>query len=80
MFEKMLPKNHCDRNIACVAPASDKNAAYATAIMSRIESMPVIAKVNFEPGAEIHRFAVGWNSNVAEIAGGVARRYIHAAA
>jgi len=80
MFEKMLPKNHCDRNIACVAPASDKNAANATAIMSRIESMPVIAKVNLEPGAEIHRFTVGWNPNVTEVASGVACRDIHAAA
>ena len=80
MFEKMLAKNHCDRNIACVAPASDKNAANATAIMPRIESMPVIAKVNFEPGAEIHRFAVGWNPNVTEVASGVACRDIHAAA
>ena len=80
MLKRMLPKNHGNRNVASITASSDQNAANATAIVSRIESMPVRTEVNFEPGAEIHRIGVERNTNVTEIACGVARRDIHAAA
>src|ERR1700758_5135579 len=80
MFQRMLSENHRDRNIACVASSSDQNTADAPGVMSGIESMPVRAQVNFEPGAEIHWIGVGRNTDITEIACCVARRDIHAAA
>ena len=53
-FEELLPEHHGDRNVARVASTSDQDAANATAVIPRIEGMPVYAKVGFEPGAEIH--------------------------
>jgi len=79
-FEKMLPEHHRDRNIASVASTSDQDAANAAPVMPRIEGMPVSAQIGFEPGAEIHWIGIGGDANITQIARGVARGDIHAAA
>src|SRR6516165_6677311 len=79
-LEKMLSEHHCDRNIASVASTSDQDAANAAAVMPRIEGMPVSAQIGFEPGAEIHWIEIGGDANITQIARGVARGDIHAAA
>src|ERR1700683_459652 len=48
--------------------------------MARIERVPAIAEINLEPGGEIHRRLVRRHADVAEIAGAIARRDVHAAA
>ena len=48
--------------------------------MAGIERVPAAAEIDFEPGAEIHRGILGRHADVAEIAGAVARRNVHAAA
>ena len=42
--------------------------------------MPAVTEIDFEPGAEVHRLIVERHADVAEIAGAVTRRNVHAAA
>ena len=48
--------------------------------MAGVEGVPAAAEIDLEPGAEIHRLRLGRHADVAEIAGAVARRDVHAAA
>ena len=50
------------------------------AVVAGVERVPAPAQKDFEPGAEVHRRRVGRNADVAEIAGAIARRDVHAAA
>jgi hypothetical protein len=45
-----------------------------------VEGIPAAAKIGLEPGAEVHRQVFRGHANVAEIAGAIARRNVHAAA
>ena len=46
----------------------------------RASKIPAVAEIGLEPGAEVHRRGVGRHADVAEIAGAIARRNVHAAA
>ncbi len=48
--------------------------------MAGVHRVPVAAEIDLEPGAEIHRRRVRRHADIAEIAGAVARRDVHAAA
>src|SRR5260370_157947 len=48
-------------------------------IVSRMKSVPPPAKIRLEPAGETHRVIRGWHADVAEIAGAIARRNVHAA-
>ena len=69
-----------DRNVGGIAPACHQDAADARFVVARIECVPVLAEINFEPGAEIHCGFVERYADIAEIAGTVSRRNVHAAA
>jgi hypothetical protein len=64
IFEKMLPEHDGDRNVARVASTSDQDAPNPTAVMPRIEGMPVSAKIGFEPGAKIHWIGISRDANI----------------
>src|SRR5262249_17764630 len=55
-------------------------AADARHVVAGVEGEPAAAEIDLEPGAEIHRIGLRWHADVAEIAGAVARRDVHAAA
>src|SRR5258705_9988394 len=48
-------------------------------MVRRTKSFPRPAKIRLEPAGEIHRVIRGWHADVAEIAGAIARRNVHAA-
>src|ERR1700737_1751873 len=76
----MSLEHHSDRNVARRASTSDQDAPNPAAVMPRIEGMPLSAKIGFEPGAEIHWIGISRNANITQIARGVTRGDIHAAA
>ena len=80
ILEKMLPERHRDRNVARVVPTSDQDAPNPATVMPGIKGMPVPAKIGFEPGTEIHWIGISRHANITQIARGVARGDIHAAA
>ena len=63
-----------------VAAASHENAANARDIVARVKSVPYPAQVRLESRTKIHRGRRGRHTDVAEIAGAVAGRDVHAAA
>ena len=65
-----------ERHIGGVATAADQYAAYALAIVARVESVPMPAEIGFEPGAEIHRRVGRRYADVAEVAGAVSGRNV----
>ena len=69
-----------DRDVGGVASACHQDAADARLVVAGIERVPAAAEIDFEPSAEIHRRRVERHADVAEIAGAVARRNVHAAA
>ena len=70
---------HRDRHVARVAPAGHHDAADAAGVVARVRGVPAVAEKDLEPGAEVHRPGRR-HADVAEVAGGVARRDVHAAA
>ncbi len=48
--------------------------------MACVEGVPAVSEIGLEPGAEIHGCGIGRDSDVAEIAGAIARGHVHAAA
>src|ERR1700687_600804 len=67
-------------DVGGVAAAPHNNAADAGMIVSRVFRVPAPSEKDLEPGAEIHWINIDWNADVAEIAGAVAGRDVHAAA
>src|SRR5438046_1851556 len=63
-----------------IAAAGHQYAADAGRVVAGVEGPPAVAEVDFEPRAEIHRTRNGRDADVAEVAGGVARGDVHAAA
>src|SRR4029450_4528642 len=55
-------------------------AAHPRMIVAGIEGEPATVQIHLEPGGEIHRRGIAGHADVAEIAGAIARRDIHAAA
>src|SRR5580704_1519153 len=68
-----------DRDVGRVASARHQDAADAGAIVAGIECVPVSPEIDLEPCTEIHGLVDRRYADVAEIAGAVARRNIHAA-
>ncbi len=69
-----------ERHVGGVAAVRHQDAADARSVVACIERVPAPAEVHLEPGAEIHRVRHRGDADVAEIAGAVARRDVHAAA
>src|SRR4029453_227479 len=69
-----------DGNVGGVAAASDQDAADAGHVVARVERVPASAEIGLEPAGEIHRAIGRRHADVAEIAGAIARRNVHAAA
>src|SRR5882724_3121776 len=69
-----------DRNVRGIAALRDQDAADPWHVVARIEHAPVPADIGFEPAGEIARGPGFWRADVAEIAGAIARRNVHAAA
>ena len=67
-------------DVGGVAAASHDNAADAGMVVARVYRVPAPSEKDLEPGAEIHWINIDWNADVAEIAGAVAGRDVHAAA
>ena len=66
----------CYGAVGGVAASGHQNAADARDVVAGVERPPAVAKIHFEPGAEIHRAGSDDDANVAEIAGGIACRNI----
>ncbi len=49
-------------------------------VVARIEGVPAVAEIGLEPAREIHRSVWRLGADVAQVAGAIARRYVHAAA
>src|ERR1700748_3781456 len=79
-LERVLAERHRDRHVAGVAAARHHDAADARRVVARVEGVPAVAEEDLEPGAEVHRIGHGRHADVAEVAGAVARRDVHAAA
>jgi hypothetical protein len=71
----------CRHGDVCgVTAASHDNSTYAGMVVARVHRIPAPSEKDLEPGAEIHWTNIDWNADVAEIAGAVAGRDVHAAA
>jgi MFS family permease len=79
-LEQVRAESGAERHVGGVAPARHHDAADAGNVVAGIERVPAAAEIDLEPGAEIHRLGLGRNADVAEIAGAIARRDVHAAA
>src|SRR5712691_5967629 len=67
-------------HISCLTALSDQHAADSRHVIPRIKGVPPPAKIDLEPAGEIHR-PIRWRHvDVAEIAGAIACRNVHAAA
>jgi len=73
-------ENMNNRNIRRIAALSDQDTADARRVVACIEGVPATAKVGIEPTCKVAGRMRRRNSDVAEIAGAVARWNVHAAA
>ena len=78
--ERVGTERVADRHVRRIASAGDEHAADPRSVVPRIERVPVPSDIGLEPGGEIHRAKRRRNADVAEIAGAVAGRNVHAAA
>ena len=67
-LEDVPTENHRDWHITRIPAATNNYASYPAMIMASVECVPLFAKKNLKPGAEIHRVGIWRNTNVAEIA------------
>src|ERR1700688_775106 len=67
-------------NVRGIAALSDQDAADPWDVVARIERIPVAAEIGLEPAGKISRGPRQWHANLAEIAGAISRRNVHAAA
>src|ERR1019366_5535690 len=65
---------------AGIAASRHQDAANARHIVARVERVPAPADPGLEPRREIARGERRWRSDIAQVAGAVSRRNIHAAA
>src|SRR5262249_9419274 len=79
-LEHVRTEGGAERHVGGVAPARHHDPADAGNVVPGIERVPPAAEIDLEPGAEIHRLRLGDNADVAEIAGAITRRDVHAAA
>src|SRR5712671_3866521 len=77
--ERVRTKGGADRDIRRVATARDQHPPDARHVVACVKRVPLAAQIGFEPSREIHR-SIGYrHSNIAEIAGAIASRDVHAA-
>ena len=69
-----------ERHVGGIAAAGHHDAADARLVVARVERVPAPAEVGLEPGAEVHRLRRRRYADVAQVAGAVAGRDVHAAA
>src|SRR5687768_11509054 len=69
-----------DRYIGRIPPPRHQDASDPRLVVPGVECVPLTRKIHLEPSAEVHRRRIGRNTDVAEIAGAVACRNIHATA
>src|SRR4029077_9294395 len=74
------PKCLCNRDVSSVPSLSNQYTSNPWDVVARIECVPTAANVGFEPSSEIPRWIWGRYANVAQIAGTVSCRNVHAAA
>src|ERR1700733_2908836 len=80
VLQERVGKRAGDRHIGGIPSHRHQYPANARMIMPRIHRPPPVGQVNFEPGAEIHG-SKGWRyTDIPQVPGHVARRYIEGAA
>ena len=79
-FERVRAEGAGQRDIAGVAAARDQHATDARRVVACVEGVPAVAEIGLEPGREVHRPVGRLGADVAEVAGAIARRDVHAAA
>src|SRR5262249_53539027 len=79
-LERIGTERGADRHVGGITPARHEDAADARRVVTGVEGVPATAEIDLEPGAEIHGIGIGDNSDIAEIAGAITRRDVHAAA
>jgi len=77
--ERIWSKTRADRDIRRVATAGDQHPADARDVVPSVKGVPLAADIGFEPGCEIHRRVRGRHADIAQLAGAVSRRKVHAA-
>src|SRR5207302_2933434 len=78
--ERVRTEGRGDRDIRRVAAARDQRPADARDVVARVENVPLTTEIDFEPGREIHRRIRYRHADIAEIAGAIPCRDVHAAA
>ena len=78
--ERVGPERVADRHIGRIASARDEHAADPRDVVPRVERMPAAADVGLEPRGKIHRPIRRRDPDVAEVAGAIPGRNVHAAA
>ena len=78
-MERIHSESRADRDICRVATTGDQHPADARDVVPSVKGVPLAADICFEPGCEIHRRVRGWHADIAQIAGAVSRRDVHAA-
>src|SRR5690242_17158989 len=69
-----------NRNVSCITSLSNQYASNPLHVVTRIECVPTPADVGFEPSCEISWWIRRRHANVAQIAGAVSCRNVHATA
>ena len=78
--ERVQAERRADGHIGCVAPARDEHAADARSVVARIEDVPLATQKGLEPARKVHRTRLGRDADVAQVAGAIAGRNVHASA
>src|SRR6201995_4722531 len=79
-LQRVRPERLGDRHVGGVASLRNQHAADPRLVVARIESVPAAAEIGLEPAGEIADRPRLRRADVAEIAGAIARRNVHAAA
>src|SRR5438552_3812072 len=69
-----------DRDVGSVAAARDQDPADARSVVARVENVPMPAEERLEPGSEVHGAVWRRHPDIAQVAGAVACRDVHAPA
>src|SRR4029450_1611449 len=78
--EGVVPESVGDRYVGCVAAPADEHAADPGDVVARIEGVTAPPETGPDPAGEVQRAIRRRHADIAEIAGAIARRNVHAAA
>src|SRR5581483_6483243 len=79
-LERIGAEGRADGDVGGIAAACDQDAPDARLVVARIEGVPGAAEIGFEPAGEVHGRIGRRHADVAQVAGAVPRRNVHAAA